>query len=58
MPAALALSPDQIFEKVAPSVWVVRGLDATERPISYGSGVVSNQYIPPRQFLLSMNYKF
>jgi iron complex outermembrane receptor protein len=24
----------------------------------YGSGVVSNQYIPPRQFLLSMNYKF
>ena len=24
----------------------------------YGSGVVSNQYIPPRQFLLSLNYKF
>lgn len=38
--AARALSPDQIFEKVSPSVWAVRGLDASERPFSYGSGVV------------------
>lgn len=37
---AQVLSPDQIFEKVSPSVWAVRGLDASERPFSYGSGVV------------------
>lgn len=37
---ALALAPDQVFEKVSPSVWAVRGLDALERPFSYGSGVV------------------
>jgi S1-C subfamily serine protease len=38
--AALALAPDQVFEKVSPSVWAIRGLDSTERPMSYGSGVV------------------
>lgn len=37
---ARALAPDQVFEKVSPSVWAVRGLDSTERPMSYGSGVV------------------
>ncbi len=37
---AFALAPDQVFEKVSPSVWAVRGLDALERPFSYGSGVV------------------
>jgi S1-C subfamily serine protease len=36
---ALALAPDQVFDLVSPSVWAVRGLDATERPFSYGSGV-------------------
>ncbi len=35
-----ALLPDQVFDKVSPSVWAVRGLDASERPFSYGSGVV------------------
>lgn len=38
--AAFALGPSEVFEKVAPSVWAVRGLDARERPFSYGSGVV------------------
>src|SRR5260221_8074348 len=37
---AFALSPSEVFEKVAPSVWAVRGLDAQERPFSYGSAVV------------------
>ena len=37
---AAALEPAEVFGKVAPSVWAVRGLDATERPITYGSGVV------------------
>lgn len=37
---ALALSPSEVFEKVSPSVWAVRGLDAQERPFSHGSGVV------------------
>ena len=36
----LALSPAEVFEKVSPSVWAIRGLDAQERPFSYGSGVV------------------
>src|SRR5688572_5198294 len=35
-----ALTPAEVFDKVAPSVWAVRGLDATERPFSYGSAVV------------------
>jgi len=37
---AYALSPSEVFEKVAPSVWAVRGLDASQKPFSYGSGVV------------------
>src|SRR5258708_39626545 len=36
---AFALSPSEACEKVAPSVWAVRGLDAQERPFSYGSWV-------------------
>jgi S1-C subfamily serine protease len=35
-----ALEPDKIFEKVSPSVWTVRALDAQEKPISIGSAVV------------------
>ncbi|MGH8617428.1 MAG: S1C family serine protease [Burkholderiales bacterium] len=35
-----ALEPDKIFEKVAPSVWTVRALDAQERLVSQGSAVV------------------
>lgn len=38
--SAAALDPSEVFSKVAPSVWAVRGLDANERPITYGSGVV------------------
>lgn len=37
---ALALTPSEIFEKAAPSVWAVRALDAQERPFSYGTAVV------------------
>jgi hypothetical protein len=37
---AFALSPSEVFEEVSPSVWAVRGLDAEERPFSYGSAVV------------------
>lgn len=37
---ARALSPSEVFEKVAPSVWAVRPLDGAGRPINYGSGVV------------------
>lgn len=37
---AAALDPSEVFAKVAPSVFAVRGLDASERPITYGSGVV------------------
>jgi len=37
---AAALDPSEVFAKVAPSVWAVRGLDANEKPIVYGSGVV------------------
>ena len=40
---AWALDPSQVFSKVSPSVWAVRGLDASERPFSYGSGVVIGQ---------------
>lgn len=36
----LALEPDKLFEKVAPSVLAVRTLDAQERPLAAGSGVV------------------
>jgi hypothetical protein len=38
--AAHALSPAEVFETAAPSVWAVRGLDAQERPFSFGSAVV------------------
>lgn len=38
--APVALEPDQVFAKVAPSVLVVRTLDAQERPVAAGSGVV------------------
>src|SRR5690349_10658791 len=37
---AAALDPSEVFAKVAPSVFAVRGLDANERPLTYGSGVV------------------
>ena len=37
---AHALTPAEVFEKVAPSVWAVRGLDGEKRPLSFGSGVV------------------
>lgn len=38
--SAHALEPTQIFEKVSPSVWVVRTYDAEERPVGLGSAVV------------------
>jgi len=38
--SAYALTPEQVFEKVSPSVWAVRALDSTERPFGFGSGVV------------------
>ena len=37
---AAALDPSDVFAKVSPSVWAVRGLDANEKPIVFGSGVV------------------
>lgn len=37
---AHALTPEQIFEKVSPSVWFVYGQDATGRRLGQGSGVV------------------
>jgi S1-C subfamily serine protease len=38
--SALALDPTQVFDKVSGSVWVVRALDASERPFAQGSAVV------------------
>lgn len=38
--SAYALSPTEVFDKVSPSVWTVRALDETERPVALGSGVV------------------
>jgi S1-C subfamily serine protease len=38
--SALALSPDQIFERGAPGVWLLRALDLQDRPLSTGSAVV------------------
>jgi len=35
-----ALDPAQVFEKVSPSVWIVRTYDASERPVGLGSAVV------------------
>jgi hypothetical protein len=42
LPAAhvCALEPDKIFEKVSPSVWTVRALDAQDKPLAGGSAVV------------------
>jgi hypothetical protein len=37
---ARALEPDKIFEKASPSVWIVRALDAQQKPIATGSAVV------------------
>lgn len=37
---AQALEPTQLFDKVSPSVWIVRTYDAAERPIGLGSAVV------------------
>jgi hypothetical protein len=37
---AVALEPDQVFEKVAPSVWGVVTYDAQEKPLGRGSAVV------------------
>lgn len=37
---ALALTPTEIFDKVSPSIWAVRALDAQARPFSQGSAVV------------------
>lgn len=37
---ALALTPDQAFQQISPSVVTVRALNANETPISTGSGVV------------------
>lgn len=37
---ALALTPDQVFERASPGVWSVRALDAGEKPIGFGSAVV------------------
>jgi serine protease Do len=36
----LALEPDQVFEKVSPSVVVVAGQTINEGEIAFGSGVV------------------
>ncbi len=38
--AVHALEPSQLFDKVSPSVWVVRTFDAGDRPIGLGSAVV------------------
>ncbi len=35
-----ALAPEQLFEKLAPSVWTVQTFDARNQPLSLGSGVV------------------
>ena len=37
---ALALTPEQVFERASPGVWSVRALDAAEKPIGFGSAVV------------------
>jgi len=35
-----ALTPEQLFERVSPSVWVVHTLDSERRPLMQGSAVV------------------
>lgn len=37
---AVALTPSELFEKMAPSVWAVRAIDGTGRRLATGSGVV------------------
>jgi serine protease Do len=37
---AHALEPSQVFDKVSPSVWIVRTFDGAERPVGQGSAVV------------------
>lgn len=37
---ARALEPSQVFDKVSPSVWIVRTFDGAERPVGQGSAVV------------------
>lgn len=39
-PAAYALSPEEVFERVAPSVWNVQTFDRQDKPLGYGSAVV------------------
>jgi len=39
-PAAHALSPEEIFERLEPSVWVVRTFDAQDKPVGLGSAIV------------------
>jgi hypothetical protein len=38
--SAFALNPAEIFDRAGPSVWAVRALDASEKPLATGSGVV------------------
>ena len=37
---ALALPPDQVFERAGPAIWSVRALDADEKTLATGSAVV------------------
>jgi hypothetical protein len=37
---AAALEPTEVFDKVSPSVWIVRTFDGNERPVGQGSAVV------------------
>jgi hypothetical protein len=37
---ALALPPDEIFERTGPTVWALRALDADEKPLASASAVV------------------
>ena len=36
---AHALEPTEVFDKVSPSVWIVRTFDGAERPLGQGSAV-------------------
>lgn len=40
VPAAGALSPEEVFERVAPSVWNVQTFDGENKSVGYGSAVV------------------
>lgn len=37
---AFALTPEELFTQLSPSIWFVYGVDTTERRLSQGSGVV------------------